>query len=86
MLYKWFMMFYAFHDESQCFTSVSWCFTMFNNVLRCLGSRATIGIDARAAADRLRDRDNAAGIGDNSTEIGNDAAMIVDITAKVIPC
>ena len=51
-----------FHDVSQCFTSVS-CFTMFNNVSRCLVSRATIG----------RDRDNAAGIGDNSSEIGDDA-------------
>ena len=46
-----------------------------------------------ATADHLRDRDNAArignnvaGIGDNSTEIGDDAAGIVTITAKVIPC
>ena len=45
------------------------------------------------AADRLRDRDNAAGIGDNSaeigdnsTEIGDGAAGIVDIAANVIPC
>ena len=43
-------------------------------------------IGDRAAADRLRDRDNAAGIGDNSTEIGNGAAGIVDIAANVIPC
>ena len=42
---------------------------MFNNVLRCLVSRASIGI---GTADPLRDRDNAAGIG--------------DIAAKVIPC
>ena len=35
-------------------------------------------IGARAAADRLRDRD-VAGIGDNS-------AGIVDIAANVIPC
>ena len=28
-------------------------------------------IGDRAAADRLKDRDNAAGIGDNSSEIGN---------------
>ena len=75
---------------------------MFNNVWRCLVSRATIGI-----ADRLWDRDNAAGIGANSTEIGaysaeigdnsaeigddaaeigDDAAGIVNIAAKVIPC
>ena len=29
---------------------------------------------------------NAAGIGDNFTEIGDDAAGIIDIAAKVIPC
>ena len=44
---------------------VSRCITMFykcfNNVLRCLVSGAMIGI-----ADRLRDCDNAAGIGDKS--------------------
>ena len=63
---------------------------MFNNVL-CLVSRATIG--DRAAADRLRDRDiaawignNSAGIGDNSAEIGDGAAGIVDIAANVITC
>ena len=43
-------------------------------------------IDDRAGADRLRDRDNAPGIGENSAEIGDDAAGIVDIAAKVIPC
>ena len=71
---------------------------MFNNGLWCLASRATIGVAAsapphrRAAADRLRDRDNAIGIGDNSAEIGNNsaeigdgAAGIVDIAANVIP-
>ena len=42
-------------------------------------------VDDRAAADRLKDRDNAAGIGDNSAEIGDDAAGIVDIAAKVTP-
>ena len=75
------------------FYDISQCFTMFNNVLWCLVSRATIGIADRAAADRLMDRDNAAGIGDNtagiddnSTEIGDDAAGIVNIAAKVIPC
>ena len=40
----------------------------------------------RAAADRLRDRDNAAGIADNSAEISDGAAGIVDIAANVIPC
>ena len=73
---------------------------MFNNVLWCLASRATIGIGARGAADLLRDRDNAAGIGDNSAEVGNNsaevggnsaeigdgAAGIVDIAANVMPC
>ena len=57
-------------------------------------------ISARGAADRLRDRDNVAGIGDNSAEIGDNsaeigdnsaeigdgAAGIVDIGANVIPC
>ena len=50
-------------------------------------------IGDREAADRLRDHDNAAGIGDNaaeigdnSAEIGNCAAGIVDIAANVIPC
>ena len=53
---------------------------MFNNVL-CLVSRTTIGV-----ADRLRDRDNYAEIADNSTEIGDGAAGIVDIAVNVIPC
>ena len=44
---------------------------MFNNILRCLGSRATIGIADRAAADRLRDRDKAAGICNNFAEISD---------------
>ena len=57
---------------------------MFNNVLWCLASHAKIG--DRAATDRLRDHDNAAGIGDNSAEIGDGAAGIVDIAANVIPC
>ena len=57
---------------------------MFNNVLLCLASCATIGDGA--AADRLRDRDNVAGIGDNSGEIGDGAAGIVDIAANVTPC
>ena len=39
--------FMTFHDVSQCFTSVSWCFTKSNYVLRCLVSRATIGIGNR---------------------------------------
>ena len=42
-------------------------------------------IGDRAAVDSLRDRDNATGIGDNSAEIGNDAAGIVDIATNAIP-
>ena len=57
---------------------------MFNNVLWCLASSTTIG-DC-VATDRLRDRNNAAGIGDNSTEIGDGAAGIVDIAMKGFPC
>ena len=34
------------------------------------------------AADRLRDRDNAAGIGDNSAEIGDNSAEIGDNSAE----
>ena len=66
---------------------------MFNNILRCLVCRATIGIADRAATDPLMDRnnaatigDNTAGISDNSAEIGDDAAGIVTIAAKVIQC
>ena len=59
---------------------------MFNTVLWCLAIHATIGVAASATTDRLRDRDNAAGIGDNSAEIGDDPAGIIDITASVIPC
>ena len=58
------------------------CFMMFreshNDRCRRIGNRA--------AADRLRDRDNAAGIGDNSAEISDCAAGIVGIAANVIPC
>ena len=43
-------------------------------------------ISARGAADRLRDSDNDAGIGDNFADIGGGAAGIVDIGANVIPC
>ena len=43
-------------------------------------------IGDRAATDRLRDRDNSAGIGDNSAEIGDSTAGIIDIATNVIPC
>ena len=49
-------------------------------------SRSTIGIATAATADRLRDHDKGAGIGNNLAEIGDNAAGIVDIAAKVIPC
>ena len=69
---------HVFHD-------VLLCLTMFYDVYR-VAQRS-------APADRLRDRDNAAGIGDNSAdvgdnsaEIGDGAAGIVDIAANVIPC
>ena len=39
---------------------------------------------AESDADRLRDRNNSAGISDNSTEISDDATEIVDISANVI--
>ena len=57
---------------------------MFNNVLRCLVSRATIGIAAsvtarpRRSPQRSRQLRRTAGIGDNSAEIGDDAAGIVN--------
>ena len=44
-----------FHDGSQCFASVSRCFMMFNNVLRCLvcrDRRAMIGIDDCTISNR----------------------------------
>ena len=43
-------------------------------------------ISDRAAADRLRDSDNSAGISDNYAEIGDGTEGIVDIAANVIPC
>ena len=64
---------------------------LFHNVLLCSmifrewRNDRRRRIDDRAAADRLKDRDNAAGIGNNSAEISDDAAGIIDITAKVTP-
>ena len=54
---------------------------MFNNVL-CFATRVNDRrrcIGDRAATDRHRDRDNSA-------EIGDGAAGIVDIAENVIPC
>ena len=78
--------FRVFHVVLLVVHEVLLCITMFYYVL-CLASHATIGIAARVAADRLRDRDNAAWIGDDdSAEISDGAAGIVNITANVIPC
>ena len=55
---------------------------VFYNILQCLVSPIMIGIADHAAADRLRARDNATGIGSNSAEIGDDTAGIIDIVAK----
>ena len=60
------------HDVLHVFHDVLLCFMMFSV------SRNDRRIGDHGAADRLRDRDNAAGIGDNSAEI-------VDIAANVIP-
>ena len=57
------------------------CFIIFSELRKDRRRR----IDDRAAADRLNDRDNAAGIGNNYAEIGDDAAGIIDIAAKVTP-
>ena len=70
-----------FHNVLHVFHDLL-CFMMFSESRN--DRRRRIG--DRAAADRLRDRDNAVGIGDNSAEIGDGAAGIVDIAANVIPC
>ena len=49
-----------------------------NDRRRCIGDRAA------ANPDRLRDRDNAVGIGNNSAEIGDGTAGIVGISANVL--
>ena len=66
-----------FYDVSRCFTmyhnvlhvfhDVLLCLTMFYDVQRVAQRSSSLhrAIGDRAAADRLRDRDNAAGIGDN---------------------
>ena len=56
---------------------------MFNNVLGCLVSHAMISIVASAAADRLRDRDNVTGVGNNFAEIGDSSAEIGDNSAEI---
>ena len=94
MFYDVSQCFTMYHNVLRCITmfyDVSQCFTMYRNVLHvfhivlCLASSATISV-ATTNADRLRDRDNAAGIGDNSAEIGDGAARIVNIAVNVISC
>ena len=50
--------------------------------MKSLASRATIGVAASVTARPLI----ASGIGDNSAEIGDGTAGIVDIAANMIPC
>ena len=71
-----------YHNVLHVFHYVLLCFMMFSESRNDRRHR----IGDCAAADRLRERGNTAGIGDNSAETGDDAAGIVDIAAKVIPC
>ena len=71
-----------YHNVLHVFHYVLLCFMMFSESRN--DRRRRIG-DC-AVADFLRDRDNAAGIGDNNAEIDDGAAGIVDISANVIPC
>ena len=80
-----------YHNVLHVFHDVLLCLTMFSASRNDRRLHGRIG-DC-VAADRLRDRDNGAGNGDNSveisdssTEIGDGAAGIVDISANVIPC
>ena len=61
--------FTMYHNVLQVFHDVLLCLTMFSESCNDRHRR----IVDRVAVDRLRDHDNAAGIGDNSAEIGNDA-------------
>ena len=49
-------MFYVFHNVLQVSHDVYEYITMFHNVLRCLVSRATIGIGSRTISNHRRDR------------------------------
>ena len=63
------------HDVSQCFM-MFYCFMMFSE---------SCNDQCRRIGNHLKDRDNDAGIGDNSAEISDDAIGIVYIAAKVTP-
>ena len=71
-----------YHNLLNLFHDVLLCFMTFSE--SCNDRRHRIG-DC-AAKDRLRDRANAAGIGDDFAEIGDGAVGIIDIAANVIPC
>ena len=60
-----------YHNVLHLFHDVLLCLTMVYDVWRV--AQRSPSLHRRAAADRLRDRDNAIGIGDNSAEIGNNA-------------
>ena len=57
-----------YHNVLHVFHDVLQCFMMFSESRN--DRRRRIG--DRAATDRLRDRDNSAGIGNNSAEIGDE--------------
>ena len=71
-----------YHNVLHVFHDVLLCFIMFSKSRNDRHRR----IGDRAATDRCRDRDNAIGLGDNSAEIGDDAAGIVNIATNMIPC
>ena len=58
-----------------------WSYT--NSAITDIAGNSTL---ISVAADHLKDCDNAAGIDDNSAEIGNNSAGIIYIAVKVIPC
>ena len=64
-----------FYNVLHVYHDVLLCFMMLSESRN--DRRRRIG--TRAAVDRLRDRDNSA-------EIGDGAAGIIDIAANVIPC
>ena len=65
-----------YHNVLHVFHDVLLCLTMFCDVQQVT--------QRSAAADCLRDCDDAAGIGDNSAEIGDGAAGIIDNATNVI--
>ena len=69
-----------FYDVSQCFTSVSLCFTMFNESCNDRHRRLRLPQGSRQCR---RDQQYCC---DNFAEICDDAAGIVYIAVKVTPC